>query len=550
MKPLYIIGLFIFLLLTSCLDDEAITDSENPAFVTLQLKAANTSINDKPNPYAAPSLGENKTSGASMRALSDTQSSAAYVKLPRFFTMKGKAAHRFLAVRYATVHLGSTVRIILSVAFGCCLIYGLSYAATLAKADMQISREVNFFNGDYILTAYDDTTAQRGITEQTLEAIKNAEHVRSVETQSALPVKVVDTGVTRRDDYYKRVNETVLRIYDFPLVNRCGKTDVYLTKLKGYSKEAVIKLERYLAEGAFSYETLGDDEIVIAMPRSAGEGETSTIGFFKTGEGLMDYEVGDKVSMLYRKDLNTDSPDYWTCQDDISEYGEKTFTVKAIVYYPYMKTSSPLEQGYPLFITTDKAYHNLTDTDIYSSINVNVDPQLPASEQREVEETLIQLGVKNQEVTARSMIEEQKKIDTLYHKRLTYIYGTAVVVFVLIMINLINSLKYRLLIRQREFAVYRAIGGRDRFIRKMITAENMGLGVVASGIFLALTKPITDVLYARSRLEIYGDLYQYNLVPFAVICIVTLLICAVLSVVLSKEICKRKPVSELSGNKE
>ncbi len=48
MKPLYIIGLFVLLLLTGCFSDGPATDtdSEGPTFITLQLQAANTSINE------------------------------------------------------------------------------------------------------------------------------------------------------------------------------------------------------------------------------------------------------------------------------------------------------------------------------------------------------------------------------------------------------------------------------------------------------------------------------------------------------------------------
>ncbi len=47
MKPLYIILLFVLVLLTGCIRDEVTaTDPEAPVFITLQLEAANTSINE------------------------------------------------------------------------------------------------------------------------------------------------------------------------------------------------------------------------------------------------------------------------------------------------------------------------------------------------------------------------------------------------------------------------------------------------------------------------------------------------------------------------
>lgn len=58
-----------------------------------------------------------------------------------------------------------------------------------------------------------------------------------------MPVKVIDSGVDRNEQFLKEKDEIVLRNYGFSLTGKLQGEAVYHTKLKGYNSDALKKLK-------------------------------------------------------------------------------------------------------------------------------------------------------------------------------------------------------------------------------------------------------------------------------------------------------------------
>lgn len=105
--------------------------------------------------------------------------------------------------------------------------------------------------------------------------------------------------------------------------------------LMGYNSVALKALQEYVIEGSFNPDDIGEDEVILFVLRIDDTKNNEVPGFYKEGTPLMEYNVGDEISIKYRKALKTDSSEYETLEDYDAAYIYKTYRVKAIVSFPY-----------------------------------------------------------------------------------------------------------------------------------------------------------------------------------------------------------------------
>lgn len=468
----------------------------------------------------------------------------------RFFQIKSSVTlfktFQKISLKYIFKEIKSTVAIILSICFGCCLFYGLTYQAEIYKDKKEYLNNLNFYNNDYIMTANNDRVIGKGISSMTVQKISKLENIKEIETELSAPIKVIDNGVKRYDDYIDTLNNRVIRDYGFSLEGESKNQTVYLTKIKGYNEAALKKLHNYIKEGDFNSQDIKDNEVILAMPVRSTFGKSEGVaGYFKEGEPIFQYQCGDSIKIMYRSDYDTSSDEYWMCMDHNAKYSYKEFKIAAIVYYPYMKAASQLEQIYPLLITNEEQMKKIIPVSTYQSVNINLKSKVSSSRQKEVEEALIDLAVKNGNTTARSMIAEKEKLNAIYRKELVNVFGIAVVSLILLLINIVNNLKYRVQVRKSEFGIYRAVGAKNRKIIKMICFENTIICGISLLIAFVFTHFISSKLYRFSEIYVYGMSYVYNYVIFIILAIISLGVCYVISSAIGKNMMKVTIIEEI-----
>lgn len=463
------------------------------------------------------------------------------------FKIKRIPASLELALKYIFKDFKSSLVIIASIVIGSCVFSGLLYQANLAKTSQQIRIDTDFYNSDFLMTTYDDRNPASGITEQTYKKIQGLDNISFIETQSALPIRVVDDGVQRNDSFFDQQNSNVENSYGFRLNGNDGSDEVYFSKLKGYNSSALDKLEDYRIEGITDFSNLKSNEIILAMPTTSKAGRSKGIvGFFKNGNSLMSYSINDEITMKYRSDLNTEDTNYWTLKDSDADYKTKKYKVVAITYYPYMPIVSQLEQVYPLLITSEDNYKKLVPHLTYETINITASAGTSKKTQEKIEHELINFAVQNQEVTARSMIDEKEQLYSMYSKEMVYVYGIAIVTLILIITNLFNNLKYRMESKKNELFIFKAIGMTFPSISNMILIENLILTVLSLGIALLISIPITLLLYRHEQMYLLGKVFQYPFVNFLIIAVIAILICFIISRYLAKRLNETDILNELN----
>ncbi|QQK08041.1 ABC transporter permease [Miniphocaeibacter halophilus] len=452
-----------------------------------------------------------------------------------------------LSMKYIFTNVKTSFIVILSLIIGGTLFYGLAYKSYIIEEINNIQTRTNFYNSDYLLTAYDDMDIGKGISELTLNNIKNIDGIQSIETQIALPIKVVDNNESRNKEYLNNQEKIVNSHYGFSLRGKDKFENLYHTKLKGYNDNALEKLKKYIVEGNIDNNNLKENEIIIAMPRTSSYGKSKgAVGYFKNGLTIIDYKVGDTITIKYTDINNINSERYWNFSDINNKYMEKDYKISAIVYYPYMKSVSLLEQVYPLLITSEENIRKIVNNPTYLTINVNRNVLSSKTNDRLIEEKLIELAVENGEVTARSLIEEKEKIDTMYKKELIYIYGIAVVTFILVLLNLTNNLKYRIQIRREDFYIYKAIGMEIDSLKKIIYFENMIFSILSLFFIVIFSKIVSKFLYYEAELYLYGIEYRYNYPIIIILAMFTLMISFIISYFLNKNLKNVNIIEKLS----
>ena len=358
--------------------------------------------------------------------------------------------------------------------------------------------------------------------------------VEGVKTSSAIPIRVIDDKkILRNDEYYKEHNRNLEKIYGYGDEGFDGKEYVYKSKLCGYNDNALRALENYVIEGNFTIDSLKDDEVILSVFSMADKNNKGTPGHFKNGVPLMNYHVGDKIVYKYREDLHTDSMTYENLKDTNASYCYKTMKIKAIVSFPYILDSD--RTVYPLLITKDAVIEQIAPSSAFQCIYIDALSKENSTEQIALEKQLIEIGSRFSGIVTRSLDEEIEQNEKLFQKRMVYLYSVAVACLILMVINIITNLRYRMKMRSQEVCMLRAIGVSVKMLRKMLFFENLTLGLLASGCASILAPPVLKFLYHRSMMALFSHPYSFQVTSFLIVAMTVIAICVMLSMRLLEE---------------
>ena len=417
----------------------------------------------------------------------------------------------------------------LTICVGVVLFTGLAYKARTLGLYREDTRELYYLNGQYAMTMQYFDTVQQGISRESMEKIRSTEEILSVKTASFLPVRVVDDeDVPRIDSYYDRHNQARQELYGYSDAGFDGKDQIYKSLFCGYNENALKALEPYVVEGSFDWEHLEEDEIILSVLRMKGTGEDQIPGSYKEGTPLMEYHAGDRIRMKYRADLETDSQEYENLSDQEAPYIYRTYRVAAIVSFPYMYDCR--RTLYPMLITSDRYMREIAPDSAIQCMYLDGEEGLSGEQQTELERELIRAGSRSENISTRSLIREIRQNEMFYFKQMVYIVGIAVTAFVLVLVNMINNLRYRMQSRTREICMLRAVGLSIPMVKRMLLFENLILGAVGilSG-FLVLW-PVLRYVYFSSEMNSFGHGFAFDWNSFGMVSAGALLVCAGLSV--------------------
>lgn len=469
----------------------------------------------------------------------------------RFFSLdkaNSKTGTLFqLGCKYILQDLKTSGFVILTISLGVVLFTGLAYKAKTLEIFREDTRELYYLNGQYAMTMLRYDNVDEGVSRQSAEKIRALEEVVDIKTSSGLPVRVIDENVKRNESYYQEYNERLEEIYGYSDVGYDGKDQIYKSKLCGYNTSALQALKPYVVEGNFNPEQLGENEVILSILRTDDTKSNEIPESYREGTPLMEYHAGDEITFKYRTDLQTGSLLYDSLQDKDSEYVYRTMKVVAIAAFPYMLDCD--RTVYPLLITADQYIREITPDSAFQCLYLDGKQGMSMAQQTTLERTLIQQGSKNANISTRSLVAEIEQNEMFYHKQMVYIYGIGIITFILVIINMVNNLRYRMQTRTREVSMLRAVGLSVTMTKKMIMFENIILCMIAVFISFILSWPVLRYLYSISDMRAFGHNFRFAYAAFILISAGALIICAVLSLRILKQ-WKSKKIIEGIGDLE
>lgn len=454
----------------------------------------------------------------------------------------------FMGCKYIFKDVKTSIFVILTICLGVTLFTGLAYRAQLLKVYREDTKEMYYLNGQYAMTMQYFNRADQGISRESKELVRNNESVASILTASGMPVRVLDEENTvRNDSYYNDHNKRIKEYYGYENAGYDGTNQVYKSILYGYNEDALEAMRKYVIDGDYDPKNMKDDEIIMQVLRMDDTGENDLPGFYREGTPLMQYKAGDEIQIKYPSNLDTNTRVYEEFADRDTAYTYKIYKIKAIVSFPYMYDCRRIV--YPLLIIGDDQIQNMVPESAFQCMYVNGKSDMSPSQQNELERQLIRICNQNNNVSTRSLISEIEQNEIFYHKQMVYIYGIALVAFVLVMINMINNLRYRMQTRTREICMLRAVGMSVVMTRRMLLFENTTLGIAAVAAAFGISHLVLMYLYSISYMKAFGHTFQYDYTAFAIVSAAALLICMLLSFGILKA-WKTKRIVEGIGNIE
>lgn len=422
----------------------------------------------------------------------------------------------------------SVIFVVLSIGFASALGLGLEYESSLKDRLEEEKYNVENLEGDFRLEEYNDLTTITGISDKVVRNIQKLEGVLAVETSMIMPSRLIgNSDVVVNKEYIDFLNQSFEDTFYHSISGNDGKEYVYKNTIKGFNSNALKKLKPFVIHGDYKVESLKGKKAILFMPQL--DKNKGGIGFIKNGEPVMGYQVGDFITVKFRKDLDVSSNDYWALKDDIKQYRYVTFEIEAIVYYPYMAETSSIGSLVPDIIISEEQFRNLTGIEAYSVVNINTDKEY--KDREKLEKEIIAISQKEKSISSRNLADEKDNKSNMLLRESVYRYGIEGFVLLVAIFNMINTIRYRFFLRKKEFYLYRAIGVQKERINHMIRIEGLLYGILS--FFVACIGYIGFIIWFYDRNKTYYKAYgierEIDLNKLIFILIINILICIFIS---------------------
>lgn len=235
-------------------------------------------------------------------------------------------------------------------------------------------------NGDFQVTGYRHEDPLNGVNEKQLEELRALQGTEQIEAAMVLPVRVVmDSAISYAQEYYETYNTYAKDMYykEFFGEEKSSGDLVYKSALMGYNEAALTGLTPYVTEGKIDIASMKNSNLAVVFVPQYEEGKYRQ-RFYKNARKVMDYKVGDRISVKVRDNYTEDMEKYWSMEDAVSSHTE-VFEVGAIVYYPYLPNTSVMGLVSPDIIISDERMRELTGQQIYRVVNIVTEPNTDAA---------------------------------------------------------------------------------------------------------------------------------------------------------------------------
>lgn len=374
-------------------------------------------------------------------------------------------------------------------------------------------------NGDFQVLGYQSENISNGATKEQLAAVERLSGTVRVETASVLPVRVkLENGVSVAEDYYEMYNEYAQDTYYksfFATEPESGDT-VFKSSLMGYNNAALERLSDYVTQGRIDMEAMQSSNTAVLFVPQYREGVYRQ-QFYRNATQVMDYQVGDHVTVKIRDNYTEDMPRYWAMEDAVGSH-EETFEIAAIVYYPYLPNTSAMGLINPDVIISKERMEQLAGQQVCRVVNILTDC---GEDTQRYAEALNGIFSSTGGITVNDLISSRME-----QEMRTRIYALVRFLWSLLLgIGFAScgviGVRYHLLQRRRDLALCRMVGFSKRTLEAQARGDAVFYSVWISLLTFGVAFALQRMMFVRSGLQVMGLSFWGNEALKGVLLLVT-----------------------------
>ena len=368
----------------------------------------------------------------------------------KIYSEKNRDLTRVMTGRFMFGNIGTFIGMTIALSLGGIIFLSTAYTADSTVKNYNHKKQTDEGLGTDISIFIDTVDAEYVIPESAADRIKTVQGILSADEMTFLPGTVpMEHGEFKWTEFYGSDRREI--------VTKLGE-DSYRVKANvyGYSDKMTESLGDYLIEGSIDPNLLKSENSVILKTLTDGQGNTDGIAI----------GVGDTITV--------------EAEDKTGNPVTKEFIVAAVVNRPIAKNTSYIGDNgsdtVDVIMTNSQMAENFGVSG-YNSISVDVEDN--ADQQKVVREIKSELEGINH-CTIKDNTEDIKSINDEIHRKERFFYGIAVILICISLLYIINSMRFIIFSRRREFGIIRAMGMTDSRFLRMLILEGVCYGLYAS----------------------------------------------------------------------
>jgi len=372
----------------------------------------------------------------------------------------------------------NTAVIVTSMILASVLFMSVSMYGVLDKANMQNNMARIGCNYDFNLVVSIRNPMVVGFNEQAIASIQHISGIKEVLPQRLMYSELLlDSQEVSDKDYFKWLNSTPF--YKDVLKGLLVKKDdtgqfILKNNLWGYDDSELKQLNKYLIQGEIDIEKIKDgSSVILTMPTPMRK-------------PVLTIKAGDIIRVRFQKN----NEPYYVYDDD--QYINKEFKVGAIVSNSL--SSEEFRTGFNSadIIMDGESFRKLVGYDNYRVVSIN---QQEGVSPEKIHQQLRGIANSIPDTLLRDLYQEKRSIIGLNGQKEIFLYGLIMVLFLIGMINILNTINYNFLSRQKEFALMRAVGLTKKQLNAMILFEGLFYGITSALTAVGLGTVLQIVIY-------------------------------------------------------
>lgn len=304
------------------------------------------------------------------------------------------------------------------------------------------------FGGDFIIQSYNYAEGEF-VTEKDIERIEKIDGVEKVHREKTLMTNAIVTQDLCTFDVVKEMEIKATR--DIKMENFFKDNKCYIpVEVMGCDEKELKNLRKYKKEGSINTENISGRTVTVMQKIGDKEEKTK-------------FKIGDKVDI------------------EAIIYNEKTkkyslemvpFEVEGIIE---TKEIEPKDNSAScIFMVSDKTMINSFGLNDYQRANITLDKN---ADYKKVEKQLKEIAKNNRNYKFRAYEEElkglKKNLSTVHFIFYSFIF----MVGLISILNIFNTMNMNVILRKKEFGMFRAIGMSKHEVRKMVIKEGVFYGI-------------------------------------------------------------------------